>query len=52
MEMFNPELGEFDLNICEEYKMLGKHLWNNNLEEAEQNAYFLYKRLRELNGRD
>jgi hypothetical protein len=52
MEMAMPKLSEFQLGLCDEAQKFMINLQNDNLEEAERQAYFLYKRLQELNGNE
>jgi hypothetical protein len=52
MEMAMPKLSEFQLGLCDEAQHFMLNLKKDNLEEAEKQAYFLYKRLQELNGND
>lgn len=47
-----PRLEEFQLNLREEATKLNQYVHNGDLEEAESTAYFLYKRLSELNGNE
>lgn len=50
MEMEMPSLEKFQLNIKEEAQQLILQIAAGNLEAAEDTAYFIYKRLQEING--
>lgn len=45
-----PKLEEFQLNLCDEATLLNQYIHKNDLDKAETTAYFIYKRLSELNG--
>ena len=50
METVMPKLKDLQLNIQEEAALLNQYVHRNDLDKAEQTAYFIYKRLQEING--